>query len=175
MDSGKLLKELLDRNEQYLLPGFEKLTDAELRQRVTPIANPVGWLMWHLARVQDRAVAGMTGVDQLWIRDGWHSKFGKAADPEERGNGDTPEQVGAFVPPDAATLVAYYKAVRAQTDAFLDGLDADDPDRPVPGPAPDRLVPLSERVPGLILEAVQHGGQVAYVRGLVQGEDWRTG
>ena len=33
MDSGALLKELLDRNEGYVLPGFARLTDAELRQR----------------------------------------------------------------------------------------------------------------------------------------------
>lgn len=174
MDSGKLLKQLLDNNERYLLPGFEKMTDAELRERVTPDANPVGWLMWHLSRVQDRAVAGMTGVDQTWIRDGWHSKFGMGPDPEQRGNGDTSEQVAAFTAPDASTLVAYYKAVRAQVDAFLEGLDADDPDRPVPGATPDKPVALSQRVPGLILEAVQHTGQVAFVRGLVQGPNWQA-
>lgn len=174
LDSGKLLKQLLDNNERYLLPGFEKMTDGELRERVTRDANPVGWLMWHLSRVQDRAVAGMIGVEQLWIRDGWHAKFRMGPDPEQRGNGDTSEQVAAFAAPDAPTLVEYYKVVRAQTDAFLDGLDDDDPERPVPGASPDKPVALSQRVPGVILEAVQHTGQVAFVRGLVQGPGWQT-
>ena len=67
MDSGKLLKELLDRNEQYLLPGFEKLTDAELRQRVTPIANPVGWLLSPSAMMQFCTVTfTMGGQPAVW-------------------------------------------------------------------------------------------------------------
>jgi len=130
--------------------------------------------MWHLSRVQDRAVAGMTGVEQLWIRDAWHLKFGMGPNPEQRGNGDTTDQVGEFVAPDAQILVGYYTAVRAQTDEFLDGLDVDDPDRLVPGQSMDKPVLLSQRVSGLIVEAVQHTGQVAYIRGLLQGPNWRT-
>jgi hypothetical protein len=171
MDSGALLKDLLDRNEGYVLPGFAKLTDAELRQRVTAGANPIGWLMWHMARVQDRAVAGMVGIDQRWIADGWHAKFGMGADPEQRGNGDSSDEVTAFAA-SAQVLVDYYAAVREQTNAFLDGLDADDPERQVPGFGA-ATVSLAQRVPGLILEAVQHGGQIAYVRGLVQGDGWQ--
>ena len=167
MDSGKLLRDVLDRNEHYLLPGFERLTDAELRQTVAAGGDPIGWLMWHLTRVQDRAVAGM----QLWIRDGWHAKLGREADPEERGNGDTPEQVAAFAAPSAALLVEYYVAARAFVNELLDTLEADDPERLVPGFGA-AMVPLSSRAAGLVIEAVQHTGQVAYARGVVQGEGW---
>ena len=75
-----------------------------------------------------RAIAGITGVEQRWIRDAWYVKFGMGPNPEQRGNGDTTDQVGEFVAPDAQILVGYYTAVRAQTDEFLDGLDVDDPD-----------------------------------------------
>ncbi|MDA0798121.1 MAG: DinB family protein [Chloroflexi bacterium] len=171
MDSGKLLRDVLDRNEHYLLPGFERLTDAELRQTVAAGGDPIGWLMWHLTRVQDRAVAGMSGGEQLWIRDGWHAKLGREADPEERGNGDTPEQVAAFAAPSAALLVEYYVAARAFVNELLDTLEADDPERLVPGFGA-AMVPLSSRAAGLVIEAVQHTGQVAYARGVVQGEGW---
>jgi hypothetical protein len=171
MDSGKLLRDVLDRNERYLLPGFERLTYAELREAVAVGANPLGWLMWHVTRVQDRAVAGMTGVDQLWVRDGWHAKFGMPADPEERGNGDTLAEAAAFEAPGAALLVEYYMAVRALVNDFLDGLEADDPERLVPGFGAT-MVPLASRVAGLVIEAVQHTGQIAYARGVVQGEGW---
>lgn len=171
MDSGKLLQEVLDRNEHYLLPGFERLTDAELSDPVAAGANPLGWLMWHLARVQDRAVAGMVGVEQLWISEGWHARFGQAADPEERGNGDSPEQVAAFAAPSAALLLAYYTAVRAFVNDCLDGLEADDPERLVPGSG-GAMVPLASRVAGLMVEALQHTGQIAYARGIVQGPGW---
>jgi hypothetical protein len=171
MDTGKLLKDVLDRNEHYLLPGFERLTDADLRNPVAEGANPIGWLMWHVARVQDRAVAGMVGVEQLWIRDGWHAKFGKGADPEERGNGDTPEQVAAFAAPSAALLLGYYVEVRTFVNDFLNTLDADDPERPVPGHG-NAMVPLQTRVAGLLIEALQHTGQIAYARGIGQGVGW---
>jgi len=171
MDSGKLLREILDRNEYYLLPGFDGLTDAELRQPVAAGANPIGWLMWHVARVQDRAVAGMTDQEQLWIRDGWYARFGREADPEDRGNGDTSEHVAAFAAPSAALLLAYYTAVRAVVNGFLDRLDTDDPERPVPGFG-GAMVPLASRTGGLLIEALQHTGQIAYARGVIQGEGW---
>ena len=82
------------------------------------------------------------------------------------------EEVDAAFAASAQTLVDYYVAVREQTDRFLDGLDADDPERQVPGFGAG-TVALAQRVPGLILEAVQHGGQIAYVRGLVQGPGWQ--
>ena len=171
MDSGILLKEILDRNEHYLLTGFDQLTDVELRHPVADGANPIGWLMWHVARVQDRAVAQMRDVDQLWISDEWHAKFGMSPNPEQRGNGDSPELVAAFTPPSARLLLEYYVVVRAAVNDFLATLDSDDPERLVPGHG-SAMVPLSSRVAGLVIEAVQHTGQIAYARGVVQGEGW---
>ena len=113
----------------------------------------------------------MTGQEQLWIRDGWYARFGRKANPEDRGNGDTPEDVAAFAAPSAALLLAYYRAVRAVVNRFLDTLDTDDPERPVPGFG-GAMVPLASRTGGLLIEALQHTGQIAYARGVIQGEGW---
>ena len=34
------------------------------------------------------------------------------------------------------------------------------------------LVPLRERLPGMIVESIHHGGQVCYARGALQGRGW---
>ena len=171
---GHVIKDALDRNERYMLAALEGLSVEELRQRPAPEANPIGWLMWHLTRVQDFAVSSMTGHETAWVREGWHERFGMAPDPAYRGNGDANEQVDAFVPPPAETLAGYYKAVRANTDAFLDALTEADLNRMVPPVRGTELVPLRERLPGIIVESIHHGGQVCYARGALQGRGWLT-
>ena len=49
----EIAKAVLDRNEAILLRALEGLTVDELQVQVGPASNPIGWLMWHLSRVQD--------------------------------------------------------------------------------------------------------------------------
>ena len=135
MSVGQVIKDALDRNERYMLAAIDGLSPEDLRARPAAESNPIGWLMWHLTRVQDYAVSTITEKETLWVRDGWHERFGMAPDPAYRGNGDTNEQVDAFAAPDVETLAAYYKAVRANTDAFLDSLTDADLTRMVPAGA----------------------------------------
>ena len=172
MSLGLVIKDALDRNERYMLPALDGLSRDDLRARPTVDSNPVGWLMWHLSRVQDFAVSSLTQTETVWVRERWYEVFGMAPDPAYRGNGDTDEQVSAFISPDAQTLVDYYRAVRSNTDAFLDALTDADLTRMVPPVRGSELVPLKERLPGLIVESIHHGGQVAYARGIVKGKGW---
>ena len=172
MAVGRVIKDALDRNERYLLPAVEGLSVEDLRRRPAPESNPIGWLMWHLSRVQDYAVSTITGQETVWVRDGWNERFAMAPDPAYRGNGDANDRVDAFSPPDAETLIGYYRAVRANTDAFLDGLTDDDLARMVPPVRGTELVPLAERLPGVIVESIHHGGQIAYARGAIEGRGW---
>ena len=169
---GQVIKDALNRNEEYMLAAVEGLSDEELLRRPAPESNPIGWLMWHLSRVQDFAVSSMSERETVWVRDGWHERFGMPADPSYRGNGDTNEQVDAFASPSADTLLGYYRAVRANTDAFLDSLTEADLGRMVPPVRGTELVPLRERLPGIIVESIHHGGQVCYARGALQGRGW---
>ena len=172
MAIGRVIKDALDRNERYMLAALSGLSPEELRARPAPESNPIGWLMWHLSRVQDYAVSTITEQETVWVREGWHERFGMAPDPAYRGNGDTSEQVDAFAPPNAETLADYYRAVRANTDAFLDSLTEADLTRLVPPVRGTELVPLAERLPGVIVETIHHGGQVAYARGALKGKGW---
>ena len=163
---------VLDRNENILFSALEGVTDRELIWQPSPDTNPMGWLVWHLSRVQDTHVSVMQGKEQAWISEGWHARFGMEPDASNRGAGHTSEQVSAFRAPDLDTLLAYYRAARAYTQRFLDGLTPADLAREVPAVRGGGMVPLSARLEMVVVDNVQHSGQVAYLRGLIRGKRW---
>ena len=76
------------------------------------------------------------------------------------------DQVAAIVAP-AELLTAYHQAVHDHTVEFLEGLDAADYDRVVDEHW-DPPVTLLARLVSIEQDAVQHLGQAAYVRGVLQ-------
>ncbi len=177
MAVAEFMKELLDDNEYVLMNALEGLTAEELHRQPDPDSNPIGWLMWHLSRTQDRLVAVVQGLEEEWFSGSWYEKFGRDPNPRGRdtGRGQTPEEMRAFRAPNVATLSAYYEKVRARTNAFLDSLTDADLERPVPKPgasATGETVPMTERLSDLIRDNVQHTGQIAYLRGLIRGNGW---
>ena len=168
----RLAWSVLDRNEAILLGALAGLTAEELCWRPDPDCNPMGWLMWHLTRVQDNHLAAMRGEEHAWVTERWYERFGRSADPADRGRGHTSEQVAAFRAPDVETLVDYYRAVRAHADAFLDGLSEEQLERPVPNLSGDGTVPMRVRLEMALVDSLQHSGQIAYLRGLLKGRGW---
>ena len=69
------------RISQVLERALNGLSVDDLKWQPHPDANSIGWLSWHLTRVQDDHVASLMGEEQLWIKDGWHAKFKRPADP----------------------------------------------------------------------------------------------
>ena len=175
MAVAQFVRELLDSNEYVLFGALDGLTVEDLHRQPASDSNPIGWLMWHLSRIQDRIVSVMQGKDEEWISGGWYEKFGRDRDPADRGRGQTSEEVAAFRAPDVATLISYYKDVRTHMNAFLDALLDADLERPVPRPgrsSTGETVPLAERLYDLVRDNVQHTGQIAYLRGLFRGNGW---
>ena len=168
MDVSDLLVEAYDRLPELVRSAVEGLSPDQLRSAPAPGANPVGWLVWHLARVQDHHVSEVLGDEQLWIRDGWAARFGRDPHPGDTGYGHTPEQVAALHPGGGAVLVDYYEAVAARTRGFLTTLDPADLDRVVDDRW-DPPVTLGVRLVSVLDDDVQHVGQAAYVRGMMLG------
>ena len=54
---------------------LDGLSEEDLNWQPRPDSNSIGWLAWHLTRVQDDHIASLMGEEQLWIKDGWHAKF----------------------------------------------------------------------------------------------------
>ena len=165
-------KAVLDRNEAILFEALDGLDAEELHRQPGPDSNPIGWLMWHLTRVQDNHLSAMEGTDHVWVRDRWYDRFGRSDDTSDRGRGHSSDQVREFRSPSVDVLLAYYKAVRARTDAFLEDVSAADLDRPVQNVAGDGTVPMRVRLEMTVVDNIQHSGQIAYLRGLLKGKGW---
>jgi len=163
---SELLGEAYGRLPDLVRTAVDGLTAGQLRTAPAEGANTVGWLVWHLTRVQDSHIAELLGEQQLYVTGDWASRFGREADPDDTGYGHSAQEVAAVRPESAQALLDYYDAVHARTVAYLGGLQAEDLDRVV-DKAWDPPVTLGVRLISILDDDVQHAGQAAYVKGLL--------
>jgi len=170
------LQAIADFNTQ-LDAALEGLTPEQWRWRPTPTANHILWTVWHLTRVEDGWINWyLSDNGERWKVNGWAEKFGLPA-RDRWGVGDTPEQVGAF-PDVPANVVAGYRAdVMESAQPVIRGFSTTDLERTnaahnpfEPRPAPTFTWVLAR----ISVECSQHIGQVAYIRGLMPGQEiWK--
>jgi hypothetical protein len=98
---------------------LKDVSGEDLNYQPTPQSNSIGWLAWHTMRSQDRLNADLFEEEQLWIREKWHVKFNRKADPKDTGNGHTIKQVAEFRAPDVQTYLDYYQAVFERTKQYI--------------------------------------------------------
>jgi uncharacterized damage-inducible protein DinB len=156
-----------DQIHETLLRTLDGLDVEDLHRRVAPDANPIGWLAWHLLRVQDDHVAEVAGREQVWTAQGWAERFGLPFDPGETGYGFDADQVTATRIPSVDLLTGYAEAVHAQSSEFLAALTDDALDRVVDDRW-DPPVTLGVRLVSVIGDDFQHLGQIGYARGLLR-------
>jgi uncharacterized damage-inducible protein DinB len=168
VDVNDLLVEAFDRLPDLVRAAVDGLTPEQLTWTPAKGANSVGWLVWHLTRVQDHHVAQLLGDEQVWAAGDWAARFGLEPDPQNTGYGHSPEEVATVRPESPAALVEYHDAVAARTRAFVLGLGPADLDRVV-DKRWDPPVTLGVRLVSVVNDDDQHVGQAAYVRGLLPG------
>ena len=162
--SAELLTDHFGRVDELVHDVLDGLTAADLARRPDGSANPIGWLVWHLLRVQDDHVAEAFGTGQVWADDGWYERFGLDLDPSDTGFGHSSAQV-AVVRTTTELLVGYGEAVHARTVGHLRELRDEDLSRILP-PTHGEGVSLGERLVSVLGDDLQHAGQAAYLRGL---------
>jgi uncharacterized damage-inducible protein DinB len=166
MRERDVLIEAYGRVPELVAGAVNGLTPQQLRWRPSPDTNSIGWIVWHLTRVQDDHLAELTGEEQEWSAGRWAPRFGMAAGTMETGYGHSPADVDRVRPESPAVLRDYYAAVAARTRAFLDAVTAEALDRVVDDRW-DPPVTLGVRLISVLDDDVQHAGQAAYVRGLL--------
>ncbi|MFJ8296222.1 DUF664 domain-containing protein [Streptomyces sp. NPDC094447] len=166
MNSAGLLVDSFGRIQDAVHEAVEGLTEEQLAARIDPDANSIAWLVWHLTRVQDDHLAGAFDTEQLWDTDGWRDRFGLPFGKGATGYGQTSAQVGRVRAP-ADLLLAHYDAVHARTLDLVGTVTNADLDRVVDA-AWDPLVTLGVRLVSVVAEDLQHAGQAAFVRGVVE-------
>ncbi|WP_193508945.1 DUF664 domain-containing protein [Cryobacterium sp. BB736] len=139
----------------------------QLAHRLDPDANSIGWLVWHLTRIQDDHVAGVAGSEQLWTSAGWADRFGLPFNVASTGYGHRSADVAALAGVTAEQLLGYHDAVHARTVEYVGTLDDADFDRIV-DTSWDPPVTLAVRLVSVIADDLQHAGQAAFVRGIVE-------
>lgn len=69
MTLAELLLEAFGRIHGVVRGVLEGLSPEELASRPADGANSIGWLVWHLTRIQDDHVADAAGCPQVWDRE----------------------------------------------------------------------------------------------------------
>ncbi|MGM7424798.1 mycothiol transferase [Cellulosimicrobium sp. CpK407] len=169
MDARTVLEDLFGRIGPTTTRAVDGLGEDALTARVDPGANTIAWLAWHLTRGQDAQVAAAVGREQVWTRDGWARRFDLPFDDRATGYGQSAADVGHVRASDDL-LLGYVHAVQVESHDVLAALTDDDLDRVV-DEAWDPPVTLGVRLVSIAVDSLQHAGQAAYVRGVLE----RTG
>jgi hypothetical protein len=167
MTSAEQLVDAFGRIRQVVHGVVRGLTPEQLTYRLDDDANSIAWLVWHLTRIQDDHIAEAAQVEQVWTSRGWVDRFGLPFEPWATGYGHSSEEVAAVKVDSGELLVAYYDAVHEQTIQYVERLADRELDRIV-DESWDPPVTLGVRLVSVIEDDLQHAGQAAFVRGVVE-------
>ena len=167
MHAKDILIDGYGRIREEVHAAVEGLDPDGLNARPTAETNSIAWLVWHLTRVQDDHVADAFGLDQVWLTQDWEKRFGLGLPRHDTGYGHTPAKVAKVQVADGGLLIGYHEAVHAQSLKALRALTAADLERIV-DERWDPPVTLGVRLVSVLSDDLQHAGQAAYVRGLLQ-------
>jgi uncharacterized damage-inducible protein DinB len=170
MDHDPAVSMLLDafsRTQEAVPRVLDSMSPEDLLWRPDAGSNSIGWLVWHLTRVQDDHLAGLAERSQVWTDDGWAERFGLPYPADAIGYGQDEDDVAAFDVTDPALLSGYADAVHERTVEIVSQLTADDLARVV-DERWDPPVTVAVRLVSVVDDMAQHVGQAAYLHGLLE-------
>jgi uncharacterized protein DUF664 len=167
MTSAELLVDAFGRIREVVHRAVHGLVPEQLAFRLDPEANSIAWLVWHLTRIQDDHLAEVAQAEQVWTSQGWLERFGLPFHPQATGYGHRAEEVAAVRVESGELLVGYHDAVHQQTTRYVGRLGDADLARIVDR-SWDPPVSLGVRLVSVIADDLQHAGQAAFVRGILQ-------
>ncbi len=165
----------LEQHYNAMVRSVDGLSHAELSWMPTPECSSIGFLLWHYGRTQDRWIhSRLQSAPQLWEQ-GWAERLGQEVnDPNETGYGYGPEKLAAFHVPDSGILLRYADATLQAARDYLGSRTEEDFDGIAVINPRGGTMTLANMFQQLLWEFNQHGGQMAYLRGMQRGlEDSR--
>ena len=166
MNSSELLVDGFSRVAQTAHRVLKGLDPAALTARIDRDTNTIAWLIWHLTRIQDDHLADAFDAEQVWTTGGWAERFGLPFEATATGYGQDRTEVAA-VTADADLLLGYLDATHDRTVTLLGPVGDADLDRVV-DTRWDPPVTLGVRLVSVISDGLQHAGQAAFVRGIIE-------
>lgn len=158
IDFLKIELEYLRGQEDAVMDG---LTDDQFNLRPPGSANPIRATFVHLIATEDYYINRvLSGKDRIWDQQGWGEKIGLSSPP---GTSHPWDEILA-TRLSLETVLAYARAVREATDAYLQSLTPEELDRPVVLYGRDRIgADVLTRVIG---HSLLHTGDIAAIRGM---------
>lgn len=154
-----------------LMQAVDGLSDEEILWQPQPGANHIAFNLWHMARIEDWFFQYMfQRVPQVWEAERWHEKLGLPDDPRVTGWGYTTDEVASFPHVRLRDLLEYVAAVRARTVDYLQRAEPATFDLEVKSRILGETT-VGDMIAHLIPEACQHVGHVAFIRGLIRGQN----
>jgi uncharacterized damage-inducible protein DinB len=166
VSSADVLIDGFGRVREVVHQAVDGLGPEDLSHQIAEGANSVAWLVWHLTRIQDDHLAGVSGDEQVWTARGWVDRFDLPFDRHATGYGDSPADVAAVRVKSGELLTGYHDEVYEQTVRYVRTLTDDDLPRIVDDNW-DPPVTLGVRLMSVISDDLQHAGQAAFVRGVL--------
>lgn len=167
-----LLRDAFVRVRDGVAVLLEKSGEQLLQYRPGPRANHIGWLIWHLSRVQDdhfvylaRALWAEETFEQRWIGAGFSTRFNLPYAAGDTGYGHDSNQVAAFGTIDGALLGAYHEAVHEFCHVILGRLEITDL-QTIIDHRWNPPVNTSVRLMSILEDTTKHLGQAKYIGGL---------
>jgi hypothetical protein len=167
MRSADVVTDGFGRIKEVVHEVVEGLTPQQLTFRIDADANSIAWLIWHLTRIEDDHVSAVANTEQAWMANGWFERFGLPFPPGDHGYGHSSEDVAAVRVSSGDLLIAYHDDVYDRAVSYVTGLTDPDLDRIVDRRW-DPPVTLGTRLVSVIADGLQHGGQAAFTRGILE-------
>lgn len=163
---AEFIRDALERQREFLSQAVDDLDNKELTWQPTSDSNSIGWILWHMFRVEDTWIQFfIQNNTEIWERQNWNTVFGLPV--RDNGFGHSSKEVTDFPSLDLSKLLEYGAEVRKETLEYLTRLDTNQ----------FTIVPRARR-PNLTVadvfrqivgEIYQHTGQIAYIKGMRRG------
>jgi uncharacterized damage-inducible protein DinB len=142
---ARFVRDALEFRTPAMLKAVEPLSDAAFRWQPPNGANPVAWLLWHIAEVEDN-----------WVRDRLYGL------PKRYPFGVSVKSPGAPKWPRKSELVGYFHEVRTITRARLEQTSEPEFDRLVEDEHYGTITVRQLRG-GVVTSGAWHGGQIVLI------------
>ena len=117
MDTITFIRDSVDQVQLRLMGTCDGLTQEQVEWRPAPYANNIGFILWHVARGEDRMIGQLSGAGvDLWESEGWYKRFGQPVEMPDPG-----DRMGlrSLAIPSLDTLIGYLGASHKKTSGYL--------------------------------------------------------
>ncbi|MFC1874372.1 DinB family protein [Chloroflexota bacterium] len=127
-----------------------------------PKANPIGFIFWHIMRVEDNIFRGFQNKPSIWESEKWYEKLGM--DAKVSGTGFDEEQIDKVALLPLSDLAEYAQQVAKSAVDYLSSLEESDLERAPDPNRPKRTIAVTFRA-FVISHGWWHDGEIKYLKG----------